>query len=134
MQTTVIIIEGNLDYQEIIKLLNKTEEQKFKDPNPEECEKPKHPEDTILIETYAVNGNVPRIIPAKDGRMTDNITWLVQVPIIKNTSQKFRQDLACRRVVEKFGKVTDMESAELHMELYEPVEVPGTMFFNLTTE
>lgn len=138
MRTTVIVIKGEVDYQKLSKLLNdtaaKAEEDLLKNPDPKNCEQPKHPEDTILVEVYAINGNVPRVIPAKDGRMIDNKTWLVRMPLIRNTTKLQRQQLACRRVIEKFGKVTEMESAELEVGLFEPVEIPGSMFFNLTTE
>jgi hypothetical protein len=139
MQTTVIVIKGEVDYQELSKIMNKifsakTGEEIFKNPDPKDCEKPRHPEDTFLVEVYAINGNVPRTVPAKDGRMTDNKTWLVRMPIIRNTNKAYRQQLACKRVIEKFGKITNMEVAEIDLGFYEPVEIPGCMFFNLTTE
>jgi hypothetical protein len=138
MRTTVIVIDGNIDYQKLTKLLNDTaarmDDEVFKNPDPANCEKPKHPEDTFLVEVYAINGNVARIVPAKDGRMTDNKTWIVRMPIVRNTSRAYREQLACKRVIEKFGKVTDMEIAEIEVGLFEPVEIPGSMFFNLTTE
>jgi hypothetical protein len=112
----------------------------------EEFEKPQHPEDVILVDYYLVNANVIGLITPDKATMlgvvhrdkdfrTHNKTWLIRLPRVKNHSDTIRRNTAMKLIAEKYGaRVQNMEVVTLKLENYVPVEVPGSLFYNMTLE
>ena len=105
----------------------------------EEFEKPQHPEDVILVDNYLVNANVTLPVSPVLSKMvkstTRNLTWLIQLPRVKNHSDTIRMNTAGRLIAERYGnRISNMEIINLKLENYVPVEIPGSLFFNTTLE
>ncbi|MFA5036423.1 MAG: hypothetical protein WC479_04535 [Candidatus Izemoplasmatales bacterium] len=112
----------------------------------EEFEKPQHPEDVILVDHYLVNANVNTLLTPESAKALGiftkdkswkirNMTWLVSIPRVKNHSDTVRRNTALKLIAEKYGdRIHEMEIIELKLENYVPVEIPGSLFYNLTLE
>lgn len=95
-----------------------------------EYEKPQDPSTVILTTLFVANGNLQI---AREAHR--NITWLVQIPNRKNYSKEFNKQQVSKALIEKYGdRISDLEVVAIHLENYQPIEIPDSLFMNTTLE